>query len=456
MKPLLPRSERALPRRPRIDGWLLALMAVGLAIRVAATLLLDAGMHPRGDEVGYLREAAAFRRTGILETGFDVRPPLYFVLLAGFGSLADWIGASVGLVTKLFQCLASCLTAIPVYRTTRRVGGVVAARVAVAFLMFDATLIAYTHLLWPETFFLLLVAIVFDGVAAIEQRPAAVRALLGVAIGLALLLKPAFGLFTLLLAGYWWLRLGPKRALRLALLVGGVAALVISPWVVRNQLRYGPAIILENQGPYNLWMGNDPRPPRQILQEWKSLDPLSQARTGTQRGLEAIARDPGAFAANFVRRALNLWGLEFFVVRHAIIGGYGRIDRGTFLLLFWVVQLSYAIHLLAAAAGLRSAARDPTLRLVLVYAAAFTAMVAALVVTTRWRVPFAFLTAAAAGLSVERLRTRSLGRPDLAAVAAALGLLAISLSRPLFLTIASGSFARVHELSRWSWRFFRY
>ena len=35
-----------------------------------------------------------------------------------------------------------------------------------------------------------------------------------------------------------------------------VASIVFSPWVIRNQILYGPSILLENQGPFNLWVGN--------------------------------------------------------------------------------------------------------------------------------------------------------------------------------------------------------
>jgi hypothetical protein len=448
---------RRIARRLGLDDpWLLGLVAAGLLLRVGATLWLDASMPPRGDEQDYLREAAAFRESGVLETGPDVRPPLYFLLIAGFDVLAEALGLRVSLLAKLAQCLAGAATALFVYRSARRFAGVRCARFATGFLMFDPTLIGYTHILWPETFLLLLVSVVFDAIAGLESAGRRRQALVGMVIGLALLLKPAVGIFTLVLAASWLFRLGPLRAAQLVLVVGGVAACVIAPWVIRNQLRYGPAVLLENQGPYNLWMGNDPSPPLEILREWHSLTPTEQSRVGVERGLDAIAGDPRAFAVNFVHRALNLWGLEYFVIRHATIGGYGPIDRSTLLMLFWLVQAAYAVQLVAAALGLRTTTREPTLRLLSVYAALSTAVVASLVVTTRWRVPFAFLIAIAAGTGIDLLLSRRLRRTDLAAALAALGVLTFSLTRPLFTTIATGNFERVSELDRWSWRFFRY
>lgn len=444
-------------RGPQRDPWLLVAMAGGLLLRVAAALWLDGEMRPRNDEIVYLRQAAALRETGGLETGFFVRPPLYFLLIASIGAISDLFGVGVSLAVKLVQCVAGVAAALPVYASARRIAGTRAARLAVAFLMLDPTLVAYCHLLWPEAFFLLVVSVVFNGVAGLEQRSRLRAAALGSVAGLALLLKPAFGLFALLLAGHWVWRLGLRRAALLLLVFGGAAALVVSPWVLRNQLRYGPAIVFENQGPYNLWMGNDPAPPREILGEWKALpDPVTRSRVGSQRGLDAIAANPARFASNTAVRALNLWGLEFFALRHAIIGGYGAASREGLLLAFWVLQLGWALTLFSAAAGARTASRDPTLRLLMLYAAVFTAVVATMVTTTRFRVPFALPLAICAGIGIDRLLSGRLRRWDAAAVAAAAALLALSFSRSLFTRLASGDFEEVHELARLSWRFFRY
>lgn len=444
--------------RPRLqDPWLFALLALGLGLRVIVAWWLDAGMRPRGDELTYLVQAASLRDSGTLDTGFFVRPPLYFVWLAGMGWLADLLDVRFGLLVKLAQSLVGVVAALPVYRSALRLADRRTARLAVAFLLFDPTLVAYTHLFWPETLYLLAVAIVFDGIADLDERSTARVAGLGLTAGIALLLKPAFGLFTLLLAGHWLQRLGWAGALRRVLVFGGVAAVVVAPWVVRNQLLYGPVILMENQGPYNLWIGNDPAPPRRILESWKVLpDAATRSRVATQRGLEAIAEAPGRFARNSVVRAANLWGLEFFVLRHVVSGGYGPVSRETALFAFWVIQTAYAAALLCAALGLQRLWRDPTQRLLLIYALVFTAVVATMVTTTRFRVPFSFPLSIAAGLGVDRVLRRQIRRPDLATLGLACALLAFSASRPLFRTFASGDFDDVRELAKWSWWFFRY
>ena len=78
----------------------------------------------------------------------------------------------------------------------------------------------------------------------------------------------------------------------------------------------------------------------------------------------------------------------------------------------------------AAALGVRAAARAPAFRVVLAYTAVFCGLIALLVATTRFRVPFAFPLTAAAGVGIDRLLARRIARRDLVALAVALLVLA--------------------------------
>jgi 4-amino-4-deoxy-L-arabinose transferase-like glycosyltransferase len=440
-----------------VDPTLLCLLGAGLVLRALVAWAVDPHLTLRGDEWIYIDKATTLAQRGVLDTGTFVRPPLYFVVLAALDRLTAPLGWELASVVRGLQCVVGTAVAVPVYRTTTRLVGRRGGLLAAAFLLFDPTLIAYCHQIWPETLFLLVGALVFDGLADIEQRSALRVAGLGALAGMALLLKPAFGIFTLLLAAQWLWRLGGRETLRLVLIFGGVAAVVISPWVIRNQLRYGPAIILENQGPYNLWSGNDPREPRSILREWNAMpDPVTRGRVATERGLAAIENDPVRFGKLSLVRALNFWGLEFFIVRHAIIGGYYGIEKEGLLRLFWVLQVYGALLLVATALGLRRSWRDPTLRLLVVHAIVFTIDISAMVATTRFRIPFAFLMSISAGLGIDAWLSRRLEWRDLVAVACAVAVLCLSATRPVFQTIATGSFERVNELRRGDWRFFRY
>jgi 4-amino-4-deoxy-L-arabinose transferase-like glycosyltransferase len=437
------------------DRWLVAAIAVALLLRVTLVAVLDGEMTLIGDENLYLKMAKNLLETGRLETGGFVRPPLYFLFLALMGAVAGptwWV-----LAANLVQCIASCATALPVYRSALRIGGVRAARIAAVFLLFDPTLIAFSHLLWPETLFLLAVAIVFDGVVGLDATQVRRAVGLGALTGAAMLLKPVFGIFTLVLAVDWLRRLGLVGALHLALIFGGTAAVVISPWVVRNQLRYGGSIVLENQGSYNLWSGNAKEGP-QVLAEWRRLDrdPRVRNRVATERGMRAIREDPERFVEMSGRRALNFFGFEYFAVRHLAVGGYPEMPRSALLVCFWIIEAGWALALLSAAVGLGPVSRDPTLRLVLIYALLFVALVSTMVVTTRFRVPFTFVTAIAGGIGVDRLLRRRVGWRSLVLAACAVAVLAISASRPVFLQLFRADFETREQLVNKEWILFRY
>jgi hypothetical protein len=434
------------------DRRLLGLLALGFLLRVVVAVTA----HPDAlaDEAAlYASGAAVLRITGQLDTGYVVHPPLYFLFVAAAQSLwGRWVA-----LTALLQCVAGTAAAIPVSWTARRVAGAGAARLAAAFLLLDPALICYCHLIGPETLYLLLAAIAFD--AAMRVRPGAWRSALGLGllVGLAMLLKPAFGLFALLCGGGWVLRFGPRSGLRLALVLGVAAAVVISPQVVRNQLRYGPAVVLENEGLLGLWMGNDLRSPRLVREDFESLPGAeARSRVALERGLDAIRADPSGFARRFAVRAINLWGLEFFVLRELVFGGYGDVGKETLLLAFWTLQAAYAAQLLLAAAGARRLGRAPALRPALAFAAGLTLLVAATVSSTRSRVPLTPLLAVAAGIGADRLRQGRIRLRDLAAVALALLVLGLSASRPLFGTLVWGSYERPAELRNQDWHAFRY
>jgi 4-amino-4-deoxy-L-arabinose transferase-like glycosyltransferase len=449
----LSRAEPRDVRRPS-DPWLLALVGAGFALRAVTALLLEPGSTLLNDEATYAAGAAKLVTTGQLETGIFVRPPLYFLFVATFEFL---FGVYWRLPLELAQCALGAATAWPVYAMALRLGGLRCARVAAAFWLFEPTLVAYAHLVWPETLFAWIAAWVFAGIQDAERDTAWKRARLGVLSGLAMLLKPVFGLFSAVLAFWWWRRLGFGRALRLSLVYGAAAALTIAPWVVRNQVRYGPAVVLENQGPYNLWVGNDPRPSPWILEEWAALpDPATRSRVGMERGLAAIAQDPGRFLARSAVRAVNVWGLEFFVLRNAVLGAYGDVSRASLLAAFWTLQLGWVLMLLSAAAGLPRAWRAPALRPPLLYALAVTLLVAAMVGSTRFRVPLEIPLCVAAGVGAPLLvRGRLRGR-ELAAVGVAAALLLVSASRPLFRTLIAARFGSVSELARDDWMRHRY
>lgn len=98
-------------RRLGGDGWLLALLAIGVAMRLPIWFAYES--IPLGDTSDYLDVADAFRRLDF--SGYDAhRPPLYPVMLAllGLQERAVWlVQAALGLVSSvLFYVLARSRT----------------------------------------------------------------------------------------------------------------------------------------------------------------------------------------------------------------------------------------------------------------------------------------------------------------------------------------------------------
>ena len=71
------------------DRWLLGLLALGLLLRIVLVVWLDPAMELRADEKTYDKVTAAWLATGLLDTGVFVRPPLFFVWIAGQKIVAD-------------------------------------------------------------------------------------------------------------------------------------------------------------------------------------------------------------------------------------------------------------------------------------------------------------------------------------------------------------------------------
>ena len=439
-----------------IDPIFWILLASGLLLRVGFSMWSDGAGPLIADDQLYVDRAQAWRETGVLETGPLERPPLYFAFLtlASFvtGTGPGWLEFS-----KLLQSVVGASVALPVYGLAHHVGGRTAARIATAFFAFDPTLIAFSAMLWPETLFTAAATFVFWLTLRIERGAIARPLALGALTGTAMLLKPAIGVFTVLLAISWLRRFGWSEALRLAVVFGLATAVVIAPWVVRNQLRYGPEILLENEGPYNLWMGTHLGEPSEVYREWKRLpDPVARSRVAMDRSVEAIVSDPGEYLQRSGVRALNLWGLEWFVTRNLALEAWGPVDAAAFQRGFWGIQAAWIALLVCAALGLRTAWRDAHMRLLLSWLVVFSVLVAGMVATTRFRMPFHALLAVLAGLGVASGVGKKLRAVDLLPVALAVGLLAFSFHRPLFELIVSGRLTDVSQLRVPRWIFFWY
>ncbi|WP_088229006.1 glycosyltransferase family 39 protein [Desulfosporosinus sp. FKB] len=106
--------------------------------------------------------------------------------------------------------------------------------------------------------------------------------ILGVVIGVSNLVRP-FLLLYFPVMGFWifWMKgWRLKQALRDFMLILFMTVLVMSPWWIRNELKYHQSISVSNYGSYEFYLGNNPRTITNsyFVMDQPSYDPAVKAR----------------------------------------------------------------------------------------------------------------------------------------------------------------------------------
>ncbi|HYF63341.1 MAG TPA: glycosyltransferase family 39 protein [Herpetosiphonaceae bacterium] len=294
---------------------LAALTLLGLVLRIAAWRWHE--FRPLGgDEREYLDLALHLARgQGYYDLQF-MRPPLFPAALAAVAWLAD--GDLQGI--RFANILVSTLTiplmfwwtrallgrdrgpAIPLLAAGLAAGSYTLALNATELLTEAATLAGLT---------LTMIAVLRAGQPGRGWRWAA---LAGALVALVCLIRSVA--LPLLALGAWWLawhspdgrRAGGRRALAFVL----AALLTIAPWTVRNALSYGGFILIDTTGPENLWLDNDPGGREAVKAQLYAMgdDRVGRSKLASQRGLAALAGNPGWVAAKSWGEFRKFWALE--------------------------------------------------------------------------------------------------------------------------------------------------
>ncbi len=352
-----PHPEPAPPRRGLRSPYLW--IPLGLLLR--AVLALLAGETTLvADEANYLYLALAWERFGVLlDTERYLWPPGYPLLvrtcLSAFGAAGEHVLHGV-------QVALSAAIGWSVVRLAAGLFGRRAAHIAGASWALHLPLAAYTHLTWPETLFLALLAPAL--VLALEagrsgcsaRKDGARLVAIGVLLGLAVLVKEvALGLVPLLALAIA-LRPGPEGALerfRRGSLPLCVVAALLAPWALRNQVAYGafvPAGATLGENAYHglnaryvnfdlrlvgRTHGEGERVTARLRSAFVVDDPgtaweRSDARNTVQRsnenlrrGLAWAAAHPGDFLRSRLKKAADLVAPHSFLLRHLALDAYG-------------------------------------------------------------------------------------------------------------------------------------
>jgi 4-amino-4-deoxy-L-arabinose transferase-like glycosyltransferase len=346
--------------------------------------------------------------------------PLYAFFLAG----VYWPFGHSWLAVGLAQTLVAVATALIVFELGRRLRST-SVGVAAALL---TTLQPYV--VWHDVHVnreildgFLLAALTLLGLLAFERRSAALGAATGAVAGLAVLGNARLALLPVALAVYvaW-----PARPVSRALLVGGatVAAsvLVVTPWLVRNEVSIGCAVITTDTRA--LWKANNPAtydvlargqwiddvPDLPGVPPWperaadisraaaSAVDECAQMRFYRDEVFDFWREQPGEKARLAGQAVRMLWSPTFSVEDDdAARGGVAETGRQ-------VVEPLYALTLYGlAVAGCFFAPRR-FLALALLLLAYNTLAATVFAGTVRYRAPFDFLLALLAAFALERAR----------------------------------------------------
>jgi len=280
--------------------WIILILSGVLKLWLAVSL--DSS-PPVLDERDYLQLAQGLVDQGRYAGAF--RPPLYPAYMA---MMISWGWGTLGI--RIGQVLMSTVSAVLAYRIARRMLGTPSARIAAGLLAFDPVLVMFTHRLWSETLFIVLLLAALDILSASSAtRKWWPWLAAGFLFGLAGLTRPVILTFVPLLLPWAILQMrrrepfpveecrgggrigagdpvtsqqagtpraggparrdsreahglacGPRNALRTGglrfiILVVGCAA-VVAPWTIRNALAHHALIVVDTNGPFNLLVGS--------------------------------------------------------------------------------------------------------------------------------------------------------------------------------------------------------
>ncbi|HUU82048.1 MAG TPA: glycosyltransferase family 39 protein [Phycisphaerae bacterium] len=348
------------------------------------------------------------------------QPPAYVVFLAAVMGVT---GRSI-LAVKAAQVLLSTFTVLIVYAIGRswfdRRRGLIAAWICALY----PNLIAFSHYLWTETFFIFLL-LLSVWVLTRAKRVPGLRSFLvaGVILGLAALTRSSVLYFAPVLMV--WLvvtyRAQWRPALAGAIAMAVMMAVTILPWTIRNYRLYNAVVLIDTNGPFNLWRGNDPTtfslrqdpaapkyaPPFERipmnpvgLQNALELSFLARERFDvaypTDLQMMQCARDLAwdCIRVDFVgflgRAGLKMWDMwnpTSFLIRHLRLGAYGPVSPIVEGVITWAAGITYLLVMILGVIGWSRRWWDARAWLVLLLLLFHCAIYAAAFGLTRFRLP---------------------------------------------------------------------
>lgn len=312
----------------RANFLLLTCVLVAILLRLSYMLWADDGRYRHeavyaSDAKHYaslaesVAEGKGYRLDGRLTSW---RPPLYPFMVAGIMKLVP----NPLFATRLFQCLLGGLTCLPVYLLGRRFGGSMTGLLAAGGCAISYELFSLNAYVMTETVFTFLFLAVVAVLVEFQHRPGAGTALLaGVVLGLSILARPLFLLFPVaLLPWMLWAARGREpsgRGIVYACLLLAAAALVVSPWTVRNTRVHSAFVPVTTDTGKMVYGSNSPSATGgtggwysrgvdyTVPVELEGGGEAESSRRLVKAGLEYMVSHPGRTMSLIPRKLWNMW-----------------------------------------------------------------------------------------------------------------------------------------------------
>ncbi|HEY5696574.1 MAG TPA: glycosyltransferase family 39 protein [Acidimicrobiales bacterium] len=187
-----------------------------------------------------------------LDTGDIIPSALHPPLYSGLLGLFSLVGVDTVTGHRLISGIIGALAVVAVGLLGRRLGGDRVGLVAAGLAAVYPALWINDGMLQPESLLALLTALVLLAAFGLDEDPSRQRAaVLGGLIGLATLTRPEMLLYAPLLLVPLLLRrseLAGRERFRRVLIGLGATLLVLAPWLVLNQVRFGQPSLTNSQG----------------------------------------------------------------------------------------------------------------------------------------------------------------------------------------------------------------
>jgi hypothetical protein len=234
------------------------------------------------------------------------RPPGYPYLLSVFVALGFH-----PIILRFLNYLVLGTAALLLSRFIRKQGSPLAAYVGLITVLFNPVFFYTAGTLYPQTlisaFLVLVVTTAFS--EPFKMRHAV---LLGMFFGCLLLLTPATAIALVCFAVWAVLYWKRESIQRIAVLLG-VCLLVITPWTVRNTIRFDSVVFISTNGGFNLLMGNNPKATAttgvvdisEILDGMRDLDEIDRDAACRREAVDYILDHPARSVKHFFLKFLN-------------------------------------------------------------------------------------------------------------------------------------------------------